>query len=112
MRDFRRIHAWQRAHALRIELNKVSRRFSRLGHGNLRNQLLRAAESIANSIAEGCGASTSKDFAHYLDNAIKSANETENHLLCARDYELISVTEWEKIQCGDHRNSEDALRVS
>ena len=56
---------------------------------------MRAIESIADNIAEGCGAATKKDFARYLDNAIKSANESENDLLAARDYELISHAEWE-----------------
>jgi len=59
-------------------------------------QLTRAADSIASNIVEGCGASTKKEFGRFLDIAIKSANETEHHLLSARDLELISVDDWHK----------------
>ena len=37
-----------------------------------------------------------KRLARFLDNSIKSANETEGHLLKARDLGLISLSEWEK----------------
>jgi len=96
MRDFKRIKAWQRAHALAIALHKCTQRFSRVGYARLRAQLTGAADSIKDTIAEGCGAATSKEFARFLDMSIKSANETEGHLLAARDLELFSVDEWQK----------------
>jgi four helix bundle protein len=52
-----------------------------------------AADSIGDNIVEGCGAATKKDFARFLDNSIKSANETEGHLLKTRDLGLISLDE-------------------
>ena len=55
-----------------------------------------AADSIKDTIAEGCGAATNKEFARFLDMAIKSANETEGHLLSARDLGLLSYDEWQK----------------
>ena len=85
MQDFRHIRAWQRAHALAIAIHKLARGFSRLGYGNLRSQLTRSADSIGATIIEGCGAETNKEFARFLDMSIKSANETEGHLLKARD---------------------------
>jgi four helix bundle protein len=96
MQDFKRIKAWQRAHALGIALHKLAEGFGRAGHAHLRSQLTRAADSIAANIVEGCGAAKRKEFARYLDIAIKSANETEHHLLSARDLELISLDDWEK----------------
>ncbi|HXD49753.1 MAG TPA: four helix bundle protein [Gemmatimonadaceae bacterium] len=96
MQDFKQIKAWQRAHALAIELHKATRHFSRVNAGTLRKQLTSAADSVAATIVEGCGAATSPEFARYLDIAIKSANETEYHLLAARDRELISQRQWEK----------------
>ena len=53
-------------------------------------------DSIGDNIIEGCGAATKKDFARFLDNSIKSANETEGHLLKSRDLDLISLHEWQK----------------
>src|SRR5881394_3577849 len=77
MPDFKQIHAWQRAHALGIALHKLTSGFVPVGHANLRAKLTRAADSIASTIAEGCGAATAKEFARFLEMSIKSANDTE-----------------------------------
>jgi len=95
MQDFRHIKAWQRAHALAIALHKRVRTFSRAGHSRLRAQLTGAADSIGDTIMEGAGAATAKEFARFLDMSIKSANETEGHLLKARDLDLIAPAEWQ-----------------
>jgi len=97
MQDFRHIKAWQRAHAHAIAIHRLSRGFARAGYARLRAQLTTAADSIADNIVEGCGASTNKDFARFLDMSIKSANETEYHLLKARDLGLIGQDEWQKL---------------
>jgi four helix bundle protein len=87
--------AWQRGHALAISIHRLARGFTRAGHAHLGSQLTRAAESIPDNIVEGCGASTNKDFAKFLDSSIKSANETEGHLLKAKDLGLISRRDWQ-----------------
>jgi four helix bundle protein len=67
------------------------------GRSEISNRVLtRAAEGIPGAIVEGCGAATHKEFARYLDISIKSANETEYHLLAAYDHGLISEMEWQK----------------
>jgi four helix bundle protein len=96
MRDYRRIEAWKRAHALAIALHKLARGFTHAGHARLRAQLTNAADSIADNIVRGCGASTSKEFARYLDMSLTSGNETENHLLSSRDLVLVSPEDWQK----------------
>ena len=96
MQDFKHLKCWQRAHALAIAIHKLSQRFTRGGYAKLRSQLTSAADSIGDNIVEGCGASTRKDFARFLDSSIKSANETEGHLLKVRDLELMSIHEWQK----------------
>ncbi len=55
-----------------------------------------AADSIAVNIAEGCGVATNKEFARFLDMAIKSANETEYHLLASRDLDLFELDVWQR----------------
>lgn len=97
MQDYRRIIAWQRAHALSIAVHKIARDFSRAGHANLRSQLTRAADSVPANVVEGCGASSQKELARFLEIAIKSANETEYHLLKARDHELIADQDWRRL---------------
>jgi four helix bundle protein len=96
VQDFRHIQAWQRAHVLAIALHKLAARFPRAGHAHLASQITRAADSISTNIVEGCGSATPKDFARYLDISIKSANETEHHLLVARDLGLLSPDSWQK----------------
>jgi four helix bundle protein len=83
MRDFRKLHVWRRAHALHIAIDAAGRQVRRREFANLRSQLIRAAESIPGNIVEGSGAATQREFARYLDIAIKSANETEYHLFAA-----------------------------
>src|SRR5690242_16940202 len=90
MRDFRHIRAWQRAHALSIAIHPLSHDFGHKGHAKLRAQLTGAVHSIPTNIVEGCGAVTHREFARFLDISIKSANETEYHLLTSHDLELIS----------------------
>jgi four helix bundle protein len=96
MQDYHRIVAWQRAHALSIEVQLLARGFNHAGFASLRSQLTRAADSVPATIVEGCGASSAKDFARFLDMAIKSANETEYHLLKARDHDLIAHRDWQR----------------
>ena len=97
MQDFKKIRAWQRAHALSIEIHTLARNFARKGHAILRTQIVKSSSSIAATISEGCGADTKKEFARFLDMAIKSAHETEHHLMGARDFRLISPDAWAKL---------------
>jgi four helix bundle protein len=95
MQDFRHIRAWQRAHALAVALHKRTARFRRQ-YSRLRAQLTGAADSVGDNIMEGAGAATKKEFARFLDMSIKSANETEGHLLKARDLGLLAPDEWQR----------------
>ena len=61
-----------------------------------KGQLARAADSIPSNIAEGCGAASQRDFARYLDAAIKSSTETERQLLAVHKRGWIT-----KAQCDD-----------
>jgi four helix bundle protein len=97
MQDFRQIKAWQRAHSLAIALHKRTRNFSRAGYSRLRAQLTGAGDSVGDTIAEGAGAATPREFARFLDMSIKSANEVEGHLLKARDLDLLSPEEWQAL---------------
>lgn len=97
MQGFRHIRAWQRGMALSVVLHKATSGFSRAGHSNLRSQLTRAADAISSNIAEGCGASTDRDFARFLDVSIKSAMETENHLIKAYKHHLLTTREFNRL---------------
>ncbi len=66
------------------ELYDIAESFPSKELYGLGSQLRRAAVSISNNIAEGSGASTSKDFASFLDISIKSTLETVNILYFAK----------------------------
>ncbi len=85
MRDFKKIIAWQKAHALAVRLNGDLSVVRFRIRPTLRSQLLRAIDSVASNIAEGAGKPSEAEFGRYLDIALASARETENHLLLARD---------------------------
>ena len=85
MRDFKKIIAWQKAHAIAVRLNDDLNAARFRTRPSLRSQLLRAIDSVASNIAEGAGKPSEAEFGRYLDMALASARESENHLLLARD---------------------------
>ena len=93
MQDFKKLRVWAQAHAFSLNVRRATRRCPRALQ-SLRSQLVRSASSISATIAEGCGADTPKEFARFLEMAIKSASETEYHLIDARDNGLISKQTW------------------
>jgi four helix bundle protein len=94
MRDFRGLLVWQKSHALALAVRRQTRRFPRRGYASFISQLIRAAESVPFNIVEGCGAASQKDFARYLDNSIKSANELEYQLQLALDNNILPNDRW------------------
>ena len=85
MRDFRKLIAWQKAHALALEVHRAAMELRGVMPAHSRNQLERAIASIPANIAEGCGKRSEIEFSRYLDIALGSAKECENHLLFVRD---------------------------
>lgn len=89
MQDYHNLDVWARAHAQALKVRKATRRFPRTGYASLKKQMTTAAESIAFNIVEGCGASSQKEFARFLDISIKSAFELEYQLQLAMDYGVL-----------------------
>ena len=87
---------WQRARTFAREVRRLAAGFPP-GNAELKDQLARAADSIARNIVEGAGAASKKDFARFLDFSIKSAMETEYHLQVAVDDGLISQETWQRL---------------
>jgi four helix bundle protein len=97
MQDFEKLVVWRRAQALSLGVDRLVRERMRDGSATLRSQLSRAADSVGANIAEGCGASSQREFARFLDIAIKSTSETQHHLLSALDRELLPGPECAKL---------------
>ena len=97
MQNFHNLRVWNEANGLAIAVKRLATGFSKADHGSLRSQMVRAAESIADNIAEGCGAATNAEFARYLDIAIKSSSELESQIERSHGYALIRAQERESL---------------
>jgi four helix bundle protein len=97
VRDFHRLEIWRRAHALAVVVHEVARGLRGNEFSSLRSQLTRAADSIAATIVEGCGADSNREFARFLEMSMKSASETEYHLLSARDRRVLVHRRWRQL---------------
>ncbi len=89
MQDFRRLKVWDKAVALALGVRRATTRFPKQGYSELKAQLVSAAESVGNNIVEGCGASTQKEFARFLEMSVKSAMELEGELELAYRYDVL-----------------------
>ena len=90
MQDFRRLHVWQLAHQVALEVaEELSVRRCRALPG-LRSQAIRSATSIAWNIAEGCGKNTPEEFHRFLQMSLASLMELESQLMFARDASVLS----------------------
>ena len=59
--------------------------------------MTRAADSIATNIVEGCGAVTQKEFARFLDVAVKSSSELQYQLIVARDRQVMRSSDFDSL---------------
>lgn len=96
MRNYRDLQVWTKAHALTLDLYRISRAFPREEIYGLTSQLRRAAASIGANLAEGCGRRTSSEFARFIRIAMGSASELDYHLLLSRDLELMTEDDFKR----------------
>ena len=97
MRDFQKIIAWQKAHALGVRLDDFVDPVRFRKRPALRAQLLRAMDSVSAAISEGAGKPSRAEFLRYLDIALGSAREAHNHLLKARDIRCMDFKDAQRL---------------
>jgi four helix bundle protein len=97
MQDYRNLRVFRKAHEHTLSVRRATHRFPRTGYSDFKSQIIRAVESIVFNIVEGCGASTQKEFARFLDISIKSSNELEYQLSLAKDYEILEDADWKPL---------------
>ena len=94
MQNYRRLSVWRKAHAIALNVHRLTEGIPRGGNAGLINQLRRAALSIPANIAEGSSRPTDKDFAKFLQVALASTTEVEYHLEFAADVAIIPRREF------------------
>lgn len=97
MQDYRKLRVWRHAHDLAIAIRSASRTFPANGYSSLQSQMVRAAESVVFNVAEGCGASSQREFARFLGISIKSTFELQAECELAKDYGILSIPAWEQL---------------
>ena len=100
MEDHRKLRVWKQSHEHAVAVRGACRGFQRGQYASLLTQITRAAESVVFNIAEGCGAASAKQFARFLDIAIKSTRELEAQLELAKDYGALKPIRWTSLNLG------------
>ena len=98
MKDFKELRVWTKAHALTIEIYRLTRNFPNEELYGLTSQMRRSASSIGANIAEGTGRRSDGDFTRFLQIARGSACELEYHVLLARDLQLLRQNEYQEVE--------------
>jgi four helix bundle protein len=93
MQDYRKLRVWQNAHRLALDVYADSaKHLTTPRTWALRDQVHRAAISVASNIAEGAGRGSNPDFRRFLFMSLGSTNELEYDLLLGRDLGFLPPT--------------------
>ena len=80
IKSYRDLQVWKKSMDYVVGIYQVLRSFPKEERYGLCDQLRRAAVSIPSNIAEGSGRDSAKDYAHFLNLAKGSLNETVTQL--------------------------------
>ena len=97
MRDFRRIRAWEKGHALTLAIYQVTKQFPSDEKFGLTSQMRRASSSIPTNIAEGSGRQGEAELARFMQISMGSASELEYLLLLSNDLNLLDQEDYRQL---------------
>ena len=97
MESFVQLEVWQKAHALVLEIYKLTASFPSEERFRLTDQLCRSAASIPANIAEGKGRNTRKEYIQFLYIARGSIEETKYHVILSGDLGYLSSEDFDKV---------------
>ena len=95
--DFKKLRVWGYAHALGLKVAKTARKITDADYSSLRRQMIRSALSVSANIVEGREKDSEAEFARFLEIAKGSLSELEEHLITARDLDLISGSDFHSL---------------
>ena len=94
MRNHEDLEVWQKAYVLTIRLYRLTESFPRSEMFGLTSQIRRAAGSIGANLAEGCGRWSDGEMARFVQIAMGSAGELQNHLRLAGDLGFLGSSDY------------------
>ena len=97
MRNYKDLLVWQKAHALTLDLYRVTETFRRKEMFGLTSQIRRAASSIGANLAEGCGRRSDGEMSRYVRISMGSASELDYHLVLTSDLKFIEKKEFAEL---------------
>jgi S23 ribosomal protein. len=95
--DFKKLKVWRKAHALALNVRRVATKIRGTDNASLRNQMLRASSSIPTNLVEGTGQRSGAEFARFISISLNSTSELEYHLIAARDYQAIPLSDFKSL---------------
>ncbi len=110
MRNHEVLEVWRKAHQLTVAIYRATENFPRSEIFGLRSQIRRAAGSIGANLAEGCGRWSDTELARYVQIAMGSASELQNHLRLASDLEFLREPDGSRLMKQLKWRSADADR--
>ena len=101
LRSFTELEVWQKAHALVLDVYRVTERFPDRERFGIVAQLRRAAASIPANIAEGFGRRTTKELLQSVAISNGSLEESRYFLILSRDLGYMTADDYKKLdqQC-------------
>ena len=97
IKTFRDLNVWQKAHNLVLAIYKITKDFPADEKYGLVMQLRRSAASIPTNIVEGFKRKSKKDYAHFINIADSSLEETKYHIILAKDLEYLKEEDFNKL---------------
>ena len=97
MQNYKDLKVWKKAHNYTLQVYEITKSFPKDEVYSLISQMRRAAFSIPANIAEGCGKKSQQEFAHFLNIALGSSNESEYYLILSKDLNYLKEKNYEEL---------------
>jgi len=96
--NWKDLKIWQKAHALVLEVYRLTNGFPKEEVYGLTSQIRRSASSVPANIVEGQSRNTTKEYLVFLYNARGSLEETRYHLLLSKDLGYVEEGMFEALE--------------
>lgn len=96
-RPYQRLIVWKEAHALCVEIYKITAAFPKHELFGLTSQMCRSSSSVPTNIAEGHAKHSRKEFLRFLDIALGSLEELDYQLFLSNDLSYITNLKHEEL---------------